>query len=351
MRETLRFAGKILSATVSRVADRWFVSLAVDTQDDSHLPPAKNQGAVGVDLGVKVLATLSTGEVIPGPKPHKALLCRLQRLSRKKKGSSNHRKAKAQLAKLHARIAHIRSDALHQLTSDLTRRFHTVGIEDLNVKGMVKNRRLARSVADMGFFEFRRQLKYKAAMRAGRVVVADRYSDTKTLDAAILDVAWQPARRVGGRCQENFCADELGFSALGVGAARGQAGCGPGQRIGAFALEVHDLDTDRQIGRQRIEQATQVDVAVAGQLAGTARRVDHLPGREARAGSRVADLGVMQQLARYGADVSQRRRRAAEMQCVDQDAGVDRPAWLTMRSADFASGTAVQGMNSRLALS
>lgn len=189
MRESLRFAGKILSATVSRVADRWFVSIAVDTQDDSHLPQAKNQGVVGVDLGVAALATLSTGELpIPGPKPHKALLARLQRLSRslsrKQKGSANRKKAKAKLARLHARIAAIRSDALHKLTTDLTRRFHTIGIEDLNVRGMVRNRHLARSIADMGFFEFRRQLEYKTAMRSGQVVVADRfYPSSKTCSA------------------------------------------------------------------------------------------------------------------------------------------------------------------------
>lgn len=188
MRETLRFAGKIMSATVSRVADRWFVSVAVDTPDRSHLPQAENQGAVGVDLGVSALATLSTGEAIPGPKPHKALLDRLRRLSRslsrKVKGSANRRKAKAKLAKLHASIAAIRSDALHKLTTDLTRRFHTIGIEDLNVRGMVRNRHLARSIADMGFFEFRRQLEYKAAMRGGQVVVAERfYASSKTCSA------------------------------------------------------------------------------------------------------------------------------------------------------------------------
>ena len=188
MRESLRFAGKIMSATISRVADRWFVSITVNTVDDSHLPKAENQGAVGVDLGVSALATLSTGETIDGPKPHKALLGRLKRLSRslsrKQKGSANRKKAKAKLAKLHARIAAIRTDALHQLTTNLTRRFHTVGIEDLNVRGMVKNRHLARSIADMGFFEFRRQLEYKAAMRGGQVVVADRfYPSSKTCSA------------------------------------------------------------------------------------------------------------------------------------------------------------------------
>ncbi len=188
MRESLRFKAKILSATVSHVADKWFVSIAVDTQDDSHLPQAENQGAVGVDFGVKALATLSTGETIPGPKPHKALLERLRRLSRslsrKTKGSANRKKARAKLAKLHARIAAMRSDCLHKLTTDLARRFHTLGIEELNVRGMVKNRHLSRSIADMGFFEFRRQLEYKAAMRGGVVNVADRfYASSKTCAA------------------------------------------------------------------------------------------------------------------------------------------------------------------------
>jgi putative transposase len=161
------------------VAGRWFVSITVDTPEDSPLPKAENQGAVGVDLGVSALATLSTGEVVTGPKAHKALLTRLQRLSRslsrKAKGSKNREKAKARLARLHARIANIRNDALHRLTTNLTCRFHTIGIEDLNVRGMVKNRHLSRAVSDMGFFEFRRQLNYKAAQRGGRIVVADRW--------------------------------------------------------------------------------------------------------------------------------------------------------------------------------
>ena len=185
MREPLRFTGKIMSATISRVANRWFVSITVDTEDNSHLPKAENQGAVGVDLGVSALATLSTGEIISGPKPHKALLSRLKRLSRslsrKQKGSANRVKAKIKLAKLHARIASIRTDALHKLTTDLTRRFHSIGIENLNVSGMMKNRHLSKAIADMSFYEFRRQLQYKTAMRGGQVVVADRfYPSSKT---------------------------------------------------------------------------------------------------------------------------------------------------------------------------
>lgn len=178
MREALRFSGTIMSATVSREADRWFVSITVDTQAPQQ-PTAENQGVVGVDLGVLALATLSTGTIIDGPKPHKALLSRLRRVSRafshKQKGSSNRQKARRKLAKLHARIGNIRKDALHQLTTDLTRRFNLIGIEDLHVKGMARNRHLARAVADMGFAEFRRQLEYKAAMRGGVVYVADRW--------------------------------------------------------------------------------------------------------------------------------------------------------------------------------
>lgn len=178
MRETLRFSGKILSATISRTADQWFASITVDTTQN-HLMPAENQGVVGVDLGVSALATLSTGETVAGAKPHKALLSRLKRLSRslsrKTKGSANRHKAKQKLAKLHARIANIRQDTLHQLTTDLTRRFSLIGIEDLNVSGMVKNRHLSRAISDRGFFEFRRQLEYKVAMRGGLVVVANRF--------------------------------------------------------------------------------------------------------------------------------------------------------------------------------
>ena len=187
MREPLRFTGKLMSAAVSRVADRWFVSITVDVES-IPMTQAKNQGAVGVDLGISALATLSTGEAITGPKAHKALMGRLQRLSRslsrKVKGSANRRRAKAKLGRLHSRISNIRKDALHQLTTDLTCRFHTIGIEDLNVRGMVKNRHLSRAVSDMGFFEFRRQLEYKAAQRGGQIVVADRwYPSSKTCSA------------------------------------------------------------------------------------------------------------------------------------------------------------------------
>jgi putative transposase len=179
MRECLRYAGHIASATITRHAGRWYASITVDTPDDPRLPQAENQGAVGVDLGISALATLSNGEKVVGPKALRTLLDKVRRLarslSRKVKGSHNRAKAKMKLAKLHARIAAMRRDCLHKLTTDLTSRFHTIVIEDLNVKGMLKNHCLARAIADMGFHEFRRQLIYKTVRRGGMLIVADRW--------------------------------------------------------------------------------------------------------------------------------------------------------------------------------
>jgi len=177
MREAVRFTGKLKRVTVSREADRWVASIMVETNDIK--PVERPHDAVGVDLGVTTLATLSQGDPIPGPKAHTALLGRLRRtsraLSRKRKDSANRRKAKAKLARLHSRIAAIRRDATHKTTTLLAKTYRLIGIEDLNVRGMVRNRHLARSMMDGGFFEFRRQLDYKARFYGATVVVADRW--------------------------------------------------------------------------------------------------------------------------------------------------------------------------------
>jgi putative transposase len=176
MHETLRFTGKILSAVVSCTADRWFISINVETKD--ILYPSENQaGEVGIDLGVKSLAVLSTGEVIEGPKASRKFIRKLQwlgrLLSRKVKFSANWKKTKTKLARIYARIVNIKRDALHKLTTRLAQDFKAIGIEDLNVRGMVKNHYLARSVSDQAFFEFRRQLTYKCEMTGAELVIHD----------------------------------------------------------------------------------------------------------------------------------------------------------------------------------
>ncbi len=176
-RETPRFEGVAKRVTVSRTADRWFASILFEAPDVPAI--VQPVAAIGVDLGVTNLAALSDGTKIEGPKPHKNLLGHLRRankaLARKKRGSRNALKAKRRLARLHARIGNIRKDALHKLTTRLVATYRRIGIEDLNVRGMTRNRHLARSIMDASFFEFRRQLEYKARLRGATIVVAARF--------------------------------------------------------------------------------------------------------------------------------------------------------------------------------
>lgn len=183
MTEHLRWQGKIESATVTRHADKWFISFCVET---SMVPsPCESQASVGVDLGVSVLATLSDGQENVGAKPLKTYLRRLKRLQRARSkavlGSNNFSKLKLREARLHYKIYCIRKDALHKLTSGLVDKYRYISIEDLNIRGMLLNHKLARAIADMGFYEFKRQLLYKAAQKGNTVLVMDPwFASTKT---------------------------------------------------------------------------------------------------------------------------------------------------------------------------
>jgi putative transposase len=167
---------KILSASVSERAGKWFVSLQVE---ETVYPSDKPEAVVGVDLGIKTLAVCSDEQTFANPKALKSNLERLKRrsrqLSRKVKGSQNRKKAAKRLAKLHYKISCIRKDSLHKITSQLTKTKSKIVIEDLNVSGMMKNRRLSRSISDIGLFEFRRQLEYKGKWYGCEIVVANRF--------------------------------------------------------------------------------------------------------------------------------------------------------------------------------
>lgn len=183
MTEIPRFKGQIKSLVISRKANRWFASISVETFD---IPQSrKNQGVVGIDLGVKSLAVLSTGKVFEGVKPHTQKLTRLKRLSRqlsrKKKCSNNLKKASMRLAKLHLDIANIRKDYLNKTTTNIVLNYDKIGIEKLNVKEMSSNRKLARHILDQSFYEFRRQLEYKARMYGSKIIVADRFFPSSKL--------------------------------------------------------------------------------------------------------------------------------------------------------------------------
>jgi putative transposase len=178
---------RILAATISRTADRWFVSFTVELQ---RAIPAGNGKAsvVGVDVGVRNLAVLSTAAVIPNPRAQEQSLRKLRRLNRQlaRRTSGSRRKKQTQwrLARNHARAANIRRDALHKLTTALASQHGIVVVEQLNLAGLLRNHRLARAIADTGLAELRRQLAYKATWHGSRLVLADRfYPSSKTCSA------------------------------------------------------------------------------------------------------------------------------------------------------------------------
>ena len=175
---------KILSATVSEQAGRWFVSVQVE--EEIPEPTLACGEPLGVDLGVKVLAMRSDGISYENPKAlgrAQKKLRRLQRkLARQQKGSRNREKTRCRIARLHYRIANVRRDTLHKATSGIVaktkpdaERPRAVVIEKLNVSGMLKNHCLARAIADVGMYEFGRQVRYKAAWSGSEVVPADQW--------------------------------------------------------------------------------------------------------------------------------------------------------------------------------
>ncbi|HEX8133239.1 MAG TPA: IS607 family element RNA-guided endonuclease TnpB [Actinomycetes bacterium] len=178
---------RILAATISRRADHWFVSFTVEVQ--RALPSSNGRpGVVGVDVGVRQLAVLSTGETVANPRALEQSLRKLRRLNRnlarRTPGSKRRSRARRRMARVHARAANLRRDALHTLTTDLATQHGTVVVEQLNVAGLIRNRRLARAISDTGMAELRRQLTYKTTWYGCRLPVADRFfPSSKTCSA------------------------------------------------------------------------------------------------------------------------------------------------------------------------
>ena len=177
------FDGRILSATISRRADRWFVSLCVEREREPVEPKRvrKPSDVVGVDLGLRSAAAIHDGATTRVVEPRRALRKQLKRLrrlnrrlARKQKGSRNGEKAKLELARLHYRISCVRQDQLHQLTASLAKTKSVIVLEDLHVRGMQRNKHLALSIGDAGMGELRRQLAYKCDWYGSTLTVADR---------------------------------------------------------------------------------------------------------------------------------------------------------------------------------
>ena len=174
--ENLRFKAKVMGARITKTADWWFVSIQVAIPD---AVPVNKPEACGIDVGLNRLATLSTGEGVENQAFLKTALGKLRqankRLHRRKPGSNNREKARKQVARLHYRISCMRDDVLHKLTTRLASCYGTIGIEDLNLKGLLKNRRLSRAFSDAALGKLLNLLDAKVEQRGGQIIKVGRF--------------------------------------------------------------------------------------------------------------------------------------------------------------------------------
>jgi putative transposase len=231
---------------VSREPDgRWYVTFAVDASAPAPLPGTGR--AAGVDLGITSFAVTSDGERIANPRHlerRAGNLARYQRrLARCQRGSANRAKARAKVARAHRKVRDARADFLHKTTTGLVRGHDLIAIEDLAVKNMVRNRRLARAISDCGWGEFRRQLQYKCERAGRRLVVIDRwYPSTKMCSACGFVLAELPLKARAWRCPSCRTRHDRDVNAAknilaaGLAAARDN----PGDACGA---DVRHLET------------------------------------------------------------------------------------------------------------
>ena len=174
--EKLRFSGKIMNGTVSRQADKWFLSVCVEVELRQYKKTGKS---VGIDLGVKDLVITSDGIKFANPKRLRKSEKKLKKFnrifSRRKKASKRREQMKLRLSRQHLRVSNQRKDYLHKITTYLVRQYDVICMEDLNIKGMLKNHKLAKSLSDSSFGEIRRQLEYKTQIRGKYLLFVNRW--------------------------------------------------------------------------------------------------------------------------------------------------------------------------------
>ncbi len=269
------------SVTISRdSAGRWHASFLID--DVVVIPASVAEAAaaggglrvVGVDLGVKTLAVTSDGEEFANPRSfdkHARRLAKYQRMMARRKpapgqrASNNYRKAQRKAGRVHAKITDARADTIHQATTRLARTYDIVCIEDLNVAGMVKNKRLARAISDAGFAEFRRQLEYKTAWHGKRLIIIDR---------------WHPSSRLCSDCgwknSELRLADRS-WVCMACGALHDRDH-NAAKNIAAAGLAVIDREVDEACGEE-VRPQHPVPLDEAGNGPGSLRETGNNPTR------------------------------------------------------------------------
>jgi putative transposase len=269
---------KIKTCTVSKQRGRWHISVLAELPDTE--PVTRQQGrVVGVDLGIKSLAVLSTGETVPNPRHLEADLARLrhaQRAVSRRRGpdrrtrqepSNRWRKARATADRIHTRIAARRRDHLHKLSTRLVNEFDTIVVEDLAVKNMLRNRKLARHIAGASWAELRRQLTYKAEWTGARLIVADRFSpSSKTCSgcgAVKAKLALSERTYVCMSCglvldRDENAARNLAALAVDTRELRGELPDGSGVRPAVLAQEAVALPREESLTQPHRREAMSV---------------------------------------------------------------------------------------------
>lgn len=182
-----QFAGTIKTVTLSKtVTNKYFVSILVDNQKELPVKlPVTESTTVGIDMGIKDLAVLSNGAEVPNPKwfrnAQKNLRVQQRSLARKKKGSNRRGKQRLVVARVHEKIRNQRSDYLHKATTKIIQKYDTVVLEDLNIKGMMQNRRLSKAIGEIGWHEFKRQLQYKAEWYGKNIIEIGRFEPSSKI--------------------------------------------------------------------------------------------------------------------------------------------------------------------------
>jgi putative transposase len=179
--EDLRFNGKVNNVVIKRISDCWFAVVNVEVENSPQFISGDllDKQVVGVDLGIKEMAVISTGEIFKNPKALRSKIKQLKRqqrvLSRKEKGSSNRKKQVKRVAKIHYKVSCLRKNAIHNATAYIVKKAGIIVLENLNVSGMLKNHKLAQAISDVSFHELKRQIEYKANWAGKEIIFADRF--------------------------------------------------------------------------------------------------------------------------------------------------------------------------------